>query len=79
MTKAIKISEENYKWLNKLAGSLQAERGTKVSVDGAINHLKKKNSSIMDLAGSWALSEEETKEMMRSLKKGWKGWNTKSA
>ena len=79
MTKAIKISEENYKWLSKLAGSLQAEIGAKVSIDGAITHLKKGKKSIMDLAGSWTLNEKETKDMMQSLRKGWKGWSTKSA
>ena len=79
MTKAIKISDENYKWLSKIAGSLQAEIGAKVSIDGAIAHLKKGKKSIMDLAGSWALNEKETKDMMQSLRKGWTGWSTKSA
>ena len=77
MTKAIKISDESYELLSKLAGSLQAEKGTRVSIDDAILHLANKKQKLSDLAGSWALSDKETKEMMKSLKKGWK-WTRRS-
>ena len=79
MTKAIKISDENYKWLRKLAGNLQADSGTHVSIDEAIGHLKEQKSKISDLAGLWALNEKETKEMFNDLRKGWKSWKIKSA
>ena len=78
MTKAIKISDENYEWLSKMAGSLQAERGQHVSIDGAIRHLKERKTKLSDLAGTWALTDTETKEMMSNLKKGWKSWKIKS-
>lgn len=78
MTKAIKISDENYQWLNKLAGSLQAEKGHHVSIDEAINHLKKAKKSIMDLAGSWDMSEKEAADLKRSIRKGWASWKIKS-
>lgn len=79
MTKAIKISEENYKWLVKIVGSLEAEKGERVTIDEAINHLKQKNRSILDLAGTWAMSEKETKEMFKDLKKGWGKWSSRYA
>ena len=78
MTKAIKISDENYRWLSKIAGSLQAEIGAKVSIDGAITHLKKGKKSIMDLAGSWNMSDKEAEELKKSLRKGWASWKIKS-
>ena len=79
MTKAIKISDENYKWLRKLAGNLQAERGQHVSIDEAIVHLKEQKGKLSDLAGKWALSDRETSEMLRDLRKGWKSWKPRSA
>jgi len=78
MTKAIKISEENYEWLHKLAGSLQAEKGLRVSIDDAITNLKKGKKSILDLAGSWKMSDKEANELKRSLRKGWASWKIKS-
>lgn len=78
MTKAIKISKENYEWLSKLAGNLQAEKGYHVSIDDTISYLKSQKSKLSDLAGSWALSDKETIEMMRSLRKGWKSWKIRS-
>lgn len=79
MKKAIKISEENYKWLSKLAGNLQSEKGEPISIDEAIGHLRQQKSKLSDLAGKWALNEKETKEMMASLRKGWKKWTTRYA
>ena len=78
MTKAIKISEKNYEWLSKLAGNLQAESGQHVSIDGAISHLKERKTKLSDLAGTWALTDKETKKMMGSLRKGWKSWKIRS-
>lgn len=78
MTKAIKISKENYEWLSKLAGNLQAEKGQHVSIDEALTHLKKSKRSIMDLAGSWEMSDKEAEELKRSLRKGWSSWKIRS-
>ena len=79
MTKAIKISEENYRWLSRLAGNLQSEKGQHVSIDEAISHLKERKTRLSDLAGTWALNDKQTEEMMSSLRKGWKSWKIKSA
>lgn len=77
MAKAIKISEENYEWLSKVAGQLQVEKGIHVSVDEALSHLKKKRS-ILDLAGAWKMSDKEARELKRTIRKGWKSWKIKS-
>ena len=76
-TKAIKISESNYKWICEYAGDLQKELGEPVSVDRALTFLTKR-SKLSDLAGSWVMSDKDVKEMMDTLKKGWKKWKIKS-
>lgn len=41
-SKAIKIKEENYKWLLKLAADIQKKLGKPVSFDEALSEIKKK-------------------------------------
>ena len=41
-SKAIKIKEENYKWLLKLASDIQKKLGKPVSFDEALTEIKKK-------------------------------------
>ena len=77
MTKAIKISDENYRWLSKVAGFLQQEKLRPISLDEALTYLHK-NQKLSDLAGSWNMSDKEEKEMFATLSKGWKGWKIKS-
>ncbi|MBI3032288.1 hypothetical protein HYY69_02335 [Candidatus Woesearchaeota archaeon] len=76
--KTIKISEENYTWLVSMAGKLQKETGHSVSIDSALKTLKERPTSqnIMNLAGSWKMTDKEVKEMKNSLRKGWKKWKT---
>jgi len=76
-TKAIKISESNYKWICAYAGELQKELREPVSIDRAITFLTKKNK-LSDLAGSWIMNDKEAEEMISTLKKGWKEWKIKS-
>ena len=76
--KTIKVSEKNYRWLLHLATELQRRRLERVSFDDAIEELKfkkEKKSDIMELAGSWEMSDEEWKEIKNSLKKGWSRWS----
>ena len=42
MSKTIKISDENYRLLCKIAGKSQMEMMKPISLDDAINYLKKK-------------------------------------
>jgi len=77
-SKAIKISEENYKWLCREAGELQKESGEIISIDKFISKLKHRKS-LSDLAGSWKISDKDTDEIMKELKRGWKKWDKQYA
>ena len=41
-SKTIKIDEENYKWLLKIASDIQKKLGRRVSFDEALTEIKKK-------------------------------------
>ena len=77
-TKAIKISEENYKWLCQEAGELQKESGELISIDKVISKLKHRRS-LSDLAGTWKMSDKDTAEIMTELREGWKKWDKQYA
>jgi predicted CopG family antitoxin len=81
--KTIKISEENYRWLLKIASDLQKEHGKVVTFDSAINSLKKgnikKNKNIMDFAGIWEdMTDKEAEKIKKDLKNGWGKWKIPS-
>lgn len=80
-SKTIKISEENYIWLLKLAAELQKKNNRPVSFDYALNSLKNKKMekrSILDVAGRWKMSDREAEKLKKDLKKGWKNWKIPS-
>ena len=72
-SRAIKISEENYLWLLEIASNAQKKLGRPVSFDEALNGLKKgkmkKKKDIMELAGSWKMSDEEAKKLITEIYK----------
>ncbi len=74
-TKTIKVSFQTYEWLMGIAGDIQSKEGRRVSIDEAINSMRKKKLS--DLAGKWKMSEKEVKEFKKEMKKGWEKWNQK--
>jgi len=76
--KTVKISETNYREICTYAGELQREIGTPVSIDKALTFLFRK-SKLSDLAGAWKMSDKETEEMMKTLRRGWSDWKTKFA
>lgn len=75
MSKTIKISEENYSLLVGFAGRLQAASGKPVSLDEALSALLGKED-IMNLAGSWHLSDEEVKTLKKEIEELWSEWGT---
>ncbi len=81
-TKTIKISGKNYRWLLKIASDLQKESGRIATFDNAIRSLKKsrmkKKKDIMDLAGRWKMSDKETDEFLKDVKRGWENWKIES-
>jgi len=75
-TKSIKISEDNYRWLNELVGRIRIEEGRAASIDDALSALKKeKKKSIREFAGAWSdVSDKEIRAMKKSMKEMWKRW-----
>lgn len=73
MVKTIKISDENYVWLTKVAGKLQNEWGQPVSLDGALSSIHK-SRDLADLAGAWQLSEKQVHKTTTELRERWKSW-----
>ena len=78
MPVSIKISEDNYKRLVSLSGSLREKLHKPVSINDAINFLYTRRK-ISDLAGTWKMSDKEAEEFISDLKEGWKRWKIKSA
>ena len=78
MLKSVKIGEENYGRLVSLAGELQKHREKPVSIDEALTYVLRK-ASIMELAGSWKMTDEEHHEMIKKMKAGWSSWKSASA
>ncbi|MEM0226549.1 MAG: hypothetical protein QXF46_06705 [Thermofilaceae archaeon] len=77
--KTVKVSEETYAELSKVAGELQARLKRPVSLDEALKYLlslrkRRRRLKITDLAGSWDMSEEEWVEIKASLERAWKRW-----
>ncbi len=76
-TKSIRVSDDVYKELVEVAGTLQIELKHSVSFDEAIRILLKrfKSNKISDLAGTWDVGDDEMEKINESLKTGWKQWN----
>ena len=71
-SKTIKISEENYRWLLKLASDAQKELGRPVSFEETLNNLRDKKmrkKNIMDFAGAWKMSDKEAKKLILDIYK----------
>lgn len=76
---SIKVSEENYKWLNALSGELRERLQRPVSINEALTFLhQKKAQKLSDLAGTWQMSDKDAKHFLESLKKGWTKWKISS-
>ncbi|MGC1122838.1 MAG: hypothetical protein WBA22_17295 [Candidatus Methanofastidiosia archaeon] len=70
MAKTIKISEENYSTLVELAGKLQTALKKPVSMDEVLSQLLGKED-IMNLAGSWNLSDKEAENLKKEIEELW--------
>ena len=82
-SKTIKISEENYRWLLKMAADLQKEYETPITFDYTLNVIKNnsynkmKKKKLSELAGSWKMSNAEAEKLKKSIRKSWK-WKIQS-
>jgi hypothetical protein len=79
MARSVRVEERTYRKLSQSSGRLQALLGRPVSLDEAIWHLlkgAKEDGGISELAGSWEMSKAEARDMMKTLREGWKHWKT---
>ena len=71
--KTIKISEVNYRLLLAIAAELQKEKGKKISFDDALDDMMREKAEsktdIIELAGSWKMSDEEAEELISGIYK----------
>ena len=73
MSKTIKVSDETYSLLVELAGKLQIALKKPVSIDEALSQLLSKED-IMNLAGSWDLSDEKAELLKKEIEALWSSW-----
>lgn len=79
VSKTIKISEENYKWLVRIAAEIQKKKEKPVSFDEVIYDLRGGDGKdLMSFAGSWEMSDREAEDFLKNAKKGWKKWKIPS-
>ncbi len=81
VSKTIKVSEENYLWLLRLASELQKRREKPISFDDTLQTLregKMGKNKISDLAGSWKMSNAEAEKFKKDARKGWGKWKIPS-
>ena len=80
--KTIKISEENYLWLLRLAAEMQMKENKRISFDNVIENFRGgriEKKKIMDFAGIWEdMTNEEAEKLKKYLKKGWGKWKAPS-
>jgi predicted transcriptional regulator len=79
LSKSLRVDDETYRKLCEIAGKLQSKLKRPVSVDEAIRSViqmpQRNQNKITDLAGTWKLTDEELREIIESLRKGWRRWN----
>jgi hypothetical protein len=77
MSKTIKTGDENYSLLAEFAGKLQTALGRPVSIDEALSQPLGKED-IMNLAGSWNLSDKEAEILKKEIEELWSEWRAQS-
>ena len=70
----VKVDEETYKELNRIAGELRAQRGRPVSMEEVIRDLLGRKRRLAETFGSWKMSDEEEKAIFGNLGKAWANW-----
>jgi predicted CopG family antitoxin len=69
----VKVDEETYAALNRIAGDLRAARGRPVPIDEVIRELLSKRKAS-EFIGSWKMSDEEENQVFGELGEAWKKW-----
>ena len=69
----VKVDEETYAELNRIAGDMRASRGRPVPIDEVIRELLSKRKAS-EYIGSWKMSDEEEERVFGELRAAWKKW-----
>jgi predicted CopG family antitoxin len=69
----VKVDEETYAELNRIAGDMRASRGRPVPIDEVIRELLNKRKASQYI-GSWKMSDEEEERVFGELREAWKKW-----
>lgn len=72
---SIRVSDDLYRELNRVAGQLRTELGHPISMEEVLEHLlKSRRLKPSDFTGAWKMSDRELGEFMKSLKEFWASW-----
>lgn len=72
---SIRVSDDLYRELNRVAGQLRAELGHPVSMEEVLEHLLKlRRLKPSDFQGAWKMTDEEAEEFKETLKRFWSSW-----
>ncbi len=69
----VKVDEETYAELNRIAGDLRATRGRPVPIDEVIRELLRKRKPS-EFVGAWEMTDEEERDIFGELGREWKKW-----
>ena len=69
----VKVDEETYTELNRIAGELRAARGRPVPIDEVIRDLLNRRRASQFI-GSWKMTDEEEHQIFAGLGEAWKKW-----
>ena len=69
----VKVDEKTYAELNRIAGTLRAERGRPVPIDEVIRELLRRRRPS-EFIGSWKMNDEEEGQIFGELRETWKKW-----
>lgn len=70
----VKVDEDTYRELNRIAGELRAEKGRPVSMEEVIRDLLGRRRRLSETFGSWKMSDEEAGAIYGGLRESWAKW-----
>ena len=72
---SIRVNDELYRELNKVAGELRMELGRPVSMEDVLAQLlKSRRLKPSDFAGAWKITDREVEDIMKGLRGFWSRW-----
>jgi len=80
MSRVVRVDEEIYAALARMAADLQKSFGRKVSLMEAIRHLLAAKESeagdVMELAGAWKMSDREAASLKKMIERSRSAWRS---